>query len=75
MYRNVQSKIAEKMNVGGSTAVREIREQLQKQKAQRELNMILQSSNTAYGGLELQRRRMTTSSTDLTAKAKQNVQQ
>jgi hypothetical protein len=33
VYRNVQSKIAEKMNVGGSTAVREIREQLQKQKA------------------------------------------
>jgi len=46
-FKNVQSKVGEKMHMGASTAVVEIREQIAKEKREKELNMIMHSSQQA----------------------------
>jgi len=46
-FKNVQSKVGEKMHMGASTAVVEIREQIAKEKKEKELNMLLHSSQQA----------------------------
>jgi hypothetical protein len=53
LFGGVQSKIKEKINMGTSQAVMEIREQIKKDKAQKELSFIMQTSQHAVAALGL----------------------